>query len=123
MKSSSYVAYSPTFTNPTAAAAWSIISAFVGQLVVIYFTKRTTGETRRMVCYYSPALITRRAWNPAERQLLNVYDVEAGAPRFVSMDAVDRIVAGGSTYYPVSTPKPPAGDGPTSAKILELLFA
>lgn len=124
MKSSSYVAAAPSFSHPIAAAAWSIIAGLAGRLFVVYFTKRTTGETRRMVCYYSPAIITRRPWNPADKNLLQVWDAEAGAPRFVSMDAVERIVSGGSTFYPVATPKAPAGpEAPSPAEVLALMFA
>lgn len=102
-----HVASIPHFTNGIAAAAYSIIAGLGEQTFVVYFTKRTTGETRRMVCYYRQPMFTTRSWDPAQRQLLNVWDVEAGAFRFISMDAVDRIVAGGKTYRPgIDRPAP-----------------
>ena len=94
-----YVSAKPSFSDSIAAWAFSIISAATS-VVTVYFTKRTNGETRRMVCYWSPTLITKRSWDPTAKQLLNVFDVEAGDYRFISMDAVQKIVVNGVTFTP-----------------------
>jgi len=101
-----YLSYRPHFSHPIAAAAFSIIAAFTGRTMVVYFTKRTDGERRRMVCYYNPQLITRRSWDPSSKQLLQVFDIEQGAGRFISMDAVEKIVIGGTSHYPTAAPAP-----------------
>lgn len=60
---------------------------------IVYFTKRTDGTRRRMVCRFFPeqADAVRYRFNPVERDLLPVWDVEQGAPRFVSLDTVDLV--------------------------------
>jgi len=99
MKSSLYISGKPQFSNPIAKWAFSLISSIIGQTFVVYFTKRTTGEMRRMVCYYMEnGPITRRNWNPSSKNLLNVWDIEKGAQRFISMDSVERIVIGGTAH-------------------------
>lgn len=102
-----YVSYRPSFSHPVAIWAYSLVQLFVGQIITVYFTKRTTSETRRMVCVWGEsAPITRRKWDPSKKQLLNVFDVEKGEYRFISMDAVQRIVIGGTTYLPHQMPQP-----------------
>jgi len=114
MKSSLYISSKPRFSNPIAKWAFSIIGAIVGRTVVVYFKKRTSGEMRRMVCYWTDNQITKRAWDPTEKNLLQVWDIEKGAYRFISMDAVEKIVAGGNAHafdaHPEGDPVEPACD-------------
>jgi|GEM_PF-3953585 len=105
--SRSYVSFRPNFSNPLAIWAFSLISAIEGKVFTVYFTKRTDGTTRRMVCYWSESFpITKRGWDPSKKQLLNVFDIEKGDYRFISMDAVEKIVIGGSTYHYEEQPAP-----------------
>ena len=113
MKSSDlYIAFEPRFTNPLASWAFSIISNFSGKIVTVYFKTKKSDltATRRMVCVYTKTFFTKRAWNPFEKQILNVWDVEKAAYRFISMDSVEKVVAGGDTFTFESDPVDPVND-------------
>lgn len=98
---STYVTTAPKFSNEIAKGAFEIMDMFKGEAVVVYFTKRTDGQRRRMVCTYGEQpLLTRRSWDPSSKNLLQVFDCEKGDWRFVSMDAVEKIVVSGTTLYP-----------------------
>ena len=112
-----------TYTPNNAAAARSIIvQEGTRHTLVIYFTKRTDGARRRMVCRFFPAQAdaARYRFNPSERDLLPVWDVERGGPRFVSLDAVDVV----KVLAPTSRPAPqPAPDRDAQRRRFEALRA
>jgi len=79
----------PAYTSKTARKAFELITS-ASAIAVVYFTKRTTGELRRMVCTFDPAVTMR--YNPAAKNVLPVFDVEKGEYRTVSLDRVLSVV-------------------------------
>ena len=69
--------------------------------VTVYFTKRTNGHDRRMVCLYDDreALRRRFGYDVTRHSLMPVWDIEKGAVRMISLDAVRKIVHGGDVLY------------------------
>lgn len=95
----SYIAHKAEFNHPLAKWAFSLIQSLEGKTFVVYFKKRTGDKsTRRMVASWLPSMISERGWNPFEKNLLNVFDIEKGDYRFVSMDSVEKIIIGGETF-------------------------
>ncbi len=86
--------------NRTEAKA--IIEAHPHRTLVVRFIKRTDGSLRRMVCIHFPkqAEFARFRFNPAAKGLAAVWDLEKGARRFVNLDGVQSIKAGGKTLTP-----------------------
>ena len=69
--------------------------------VTVYFTKRTDGHDRRMVCLYDDrkALRKRFGYDVTEHSLMPVWDVEKGEIRMISLDAVRKVVHDGQVLY------------------------
>ena len=91
----------------TAEQARQVIEAHDGALLTVYFTKRTPGpdgqrRRRRMLCLYNEerAEQARFRFNPAEKQLLAVWDCEKGARRFISLDGDVQIFKEGRELRP-----------------------
>ena len=70
-------------------------------IVVVHFVKRTNGMPRRMQCLYDDraALRARFSYDVVSRDLMPCWDVEKGAIRMISLDAVERIISGGEVVY------------------------
>ena len=121
MKSNShlYVSHPPSFSHPVAMWAYAVISKSAGQIAVVYFKTRSSSAVRRMVCVFAPnSTISKRRWDPSSRQLLMVFDAESGEYRFISMDAVTKIVVAGETHEPnESKIDKPATPSPTLAEL------
>ena len=67
-----------------------------GRFCGVTFTKKN-GETRRMLCIFSRAKTeaSRFTFNPAEKGLVAVWDVQKGAIRFINCNAPVELRAGG----------------------------
>lgn len=113
--------YNAEYANPIAIWAFNIFKFFVGRPIVVHFQKRTDGQMRRMVCIYSHKTVEKLRYDIYKRNLLQVWDCELGEPRFVSMDAVSKIVAGGLTFtLPVpAKPHPPVIDAKKMEKAMQ----
>lgn len=72
-----------------------------GKFFSVRFTKRTTGELRKMVCrvgvkkYLSGGQVK---YNPRDKGLLSVWDVENKGYRSIPIDGVVSITVHGTTY-------------------------
>lgn len=88
------------FTSPVARAAAAILTQLAGQLVSIHFVKRTNGSSRRLLAIYNPnaADRVRTRFNPAAKNLLMVWDADAGQAKWLPLDRIDRIVAAGQIF-------------------------
>lgn len=78
-------------------ASRTIATAGRHHTIVVYFTKRTNGQERRMVLRY--------AGDPIQGGLVKVWDLEKGAWRTVNLDAVHELRICG-----VDRKAEPAGD-------------
>ena len=88
-----------TFNNKVANWAFELIRFFANQIIVVYFVKRTTGEMRRMVCTWDPSYLANDLrFDPTKKNLLQVWDTEMQAWRFISMDAVKKITVAGLEF-------------------------
>jgi len=89
------------YKNKVAQWAYEIIALFSGQIAVVYFTKRTTGTIRRMVCYWDATILEKYEdmdFDPFSRNLLPVWDIEKGDWRNISMNNVEKIVIDGTEF-------------------------
>lgn len=98
-----------SFTSSVARNAAAILFQHAGALVAVYFI--LSGQCRRMLVFFNPALASPLPVNPLESNLLMIWDAEAGAPFPLPLDQVTHIVAGGKTYrvrLPLLSDKQPA---------------
>jgi hypothetical protein len=68
-------------------AAAAFIQGNAKQTLIIDFIKKTNGEKRRMVCYWIQNE-TLHKFNPMAKGLLQVWDMEKGARRYVNLEGV-----------------------------------
>ena len=85
----------------TRADVHDFLRSLNGKIFTVEFTKRTTGELRVMRCttnYQSKLAGGELAYNPTEKALIPVYDLEKRGFRSIPTDAVIRIRALGNEY-------------------------
>ncbi len=74
---------------------------FSGKFFTVTFVKRTNGETRVLNCrtgVRKNLLSNELRFNPTERGLKNVYDVQKRAYRFIALENIKRIKMGRRDY-------------------------
>jgi hypothetical protein len=74
------------------------INAQGGKIFSVRFIKRTTGEERKMVCRLGVKSHLKGgelAYNPAEKALLTVFDVQKQDYRSINLDQLLEVSAGG----------------------------
>lgn len=89
----------------TQLMAQEVVKNYPGnQFFTVTFVKRSTGKTRVMNCRKG----VRSKWvggalkfNPAEKKLVSVYDMQKGAFRFISLDEIRRIAMQGKVFQVV----------------------
>lgn len=84
-----------------AQVAYAIIDAHRGEFISVTFVKRTTGDERTMHCRSGVRKYTtggELAFEPTERGLYLVWDLEKEGYRFIDLNTVFCIRAGGRTY-------------------------
>jgi hypothetical protein len=72
-----------------------------GQIFSVEFTKRTTGEIRRMVCRLGVKKHLTgggAAYDAKARNLLTVFDMEKGGYRSIPVEAVHSLTVHGQTF-------------------------
>ena len=76
-----------------------------GLFVGVEFTKRSTGETRRMVCRTGVKAHLKggeKAYDPVEKGLMTVFDVHKGEYRAIPVEGLTRIKVNGTWHAVVS---------------------
>jgi hypothetical protein len=69
-----------------------------GKIFSVRFIKRTTGEERKMVCRLGVKSHLKGgtlAYNPSEKALLTVFDVQKQDYRSINLDQLLEVAAGG----------------------------
>ena len=72
-----------------------------GSLFSVTFVKRTTGETREMLCRTGVKVHLKggvKKFDDKEKQLLTVYDVQKNGYRSIPLDAIIRVKIHGRVY-------------------------
>ena len=72
-----------------------------GSLFSVTFVKRTTGETREMLCRTGVKAHLKggvKKFDDREKQLLTVYDVQKNGYRSIPLDAIIRVKIHGKVY-------------------------
>ena len=72
-----------------------------GSLFSVTFVKRTTGETREMLCRTGVKAHLKggvKKFDDKEKQLLTVYDVQKNGYRSIPLDAIIRVKIHGRVY-------------------------
>jgi hypothetical protein len=72
-----------------------------GSLFSIEFVKRTTGETREMLCRTGVKAHLKggvKKFDDREKNLLTVYDVQKNGYRSIPLDAIIRVKIHGKVY-------------------------
>lgn len=94
-----------TCTLPSEGAKDALIRRIAqkqaGRFFTVEFTKRTNGENRVMNALRDLPEEFRgngHKFDPTAKRLLQVFDVQKGAPRFVSLDGVHRVSAAGYRF-------------------------
>lgn len=84
--------------------ARGLIESNAEKIITVRFIKRTDGKLRTMRCIYYPKAANKATFrfNPVAKGLITVWDVEKGAPRFINLDGVQEISAGGERLEPAS---------------------
>jgi hypothetical protein len=91
----------PQVKRITKLEAVDVILGTKGRVFTVLFTKRTTGQDRLMNCRLGvKKFLTGKGlrFDPNERALLPVWDMQKRAYRMISMDAVKMVKANGLTY-------------------------
>jgi hypothetical protein len=73
-----------------------------GRIFKVVFVKRSNSQIREMLCRTGVSRNIKGAglkFEPSERNLLNVYDVQEKEYRFINLDSVIAIKTGGQKYY------------------------
>jgi len=88
--------------NPDFVRKTILAKAGNGQIFSVRFKKRSNGQMRDMTCRLgvkpnNPSS-NPRSWNPADHDLMTVYDMQKGAYRMISLDTTVRLRAGGKEY-------------------------
>lgn len=82
-------------------SAKEIMESTKGKIFFVEFTKRSTGETRRMTARLGVSRdITGigMAYDPKSKNLLVVYDMDKNAYRMVNLDTVTAVSFGGKRW-------------------------
>lgn len=85
----------------TLAKAMNLIQNTKGHVFRATFIKRTTGEVRNMVCRLGVAKNITGAglrFDPADKQLLVVFDFQKKNYRMISLDSLTEIKTAGKVY-------------------------
>ena len=72
-----------------------------GKIFSLVFIKRSTGTERHMTCRLGVTKHLRggnRAYDPAQHNLLNVFDMDAKGYRSIPVEAIQRLSVGGQTF-------------------------
>lgn len=72
-----------------------------GRILTVTFIKRTTGELRVMNCRLGVKKGVKgigMSYNPAEKNLLGVYDMQNGGFRMIALESILKISGGGETH-------------------------
>ena len=88
------------FKSKNAKWSFEIIKDHELESVVVYFKKRGNKQIRRMAFVWSKSSINtyEMLYDPTEKELLPVWDIEKGGVRTISMNSVEKIVAGRIEY-------------------------
>lgn len=87
--------------NTKAERAYAILEGARGRIVGARFVKRTNGEVRDMNCRAGVTKYRRGgelAFNPLEKGLYPVFDMQKNEYRFITLDAVIQLRVDGTTY-------------------------
>jgi hypothetical protein len=71
------------------------------QVFTVTFVKRTTGETRVINCRKGVKKHLkggRLGYNPAEKSLVGVFDMQNGGYRMIALESIKKIVMQGEEY-------------------------
>lgn len=92
--------YTPQNLNSTAKKAYEILCKNLDKTLVVTFTKRTDGTTRRMVAIcYSKHNGTFTTQSNLKKGLFQVWDTEKGERRFVPLENILTIKQGASVLF------------------------
>lgn len=90
------------YESHLAQSAFEAIRAHGREIIVIRFTKRTTGKKRTMRCMYFPQKADRATYDydVVGKSLCPVLDTDDGKPKTIPLDTVEWIKVGGKRIWP-----------------------
>ena len=92
--------YTPSNLNSTAKKAYEILCKNLDKTLVVTFTKRTDGTTRRMVAIcYSKHNGTFTTQSTLKKALFQVWDTEKGERRYIPLENILTIKKGASVLF------------------------